>query len=1164
KKHYDDANEEVAKKKAEAKQDADDKKREAKNESKGFWGWLADKASALIDGLKKAVSFIFNKLRAAVKWAFDKAKKLAMMAIEFARNVVVGLIKAFGEALKVLVDIAFAAFPEIRDKINGKIDQAVNKAVSVANQAFDKFKEVVAAVIDAFAAFADAALAIVQKSIDIALSVTEFVIVASLKIIGFLSDIERQYNLFKGMIDDLLYLWDNPQVVEDKAHEFLAPYIENVPENAKSEIKKALDAVGLGAEKHFTGIMKYLMPALINLKTNWWQQAKDMVWFLIWPFGKGSPLREDGPKLWTLLPQIWNDFKAGEYSRVIDGGLEWMQALNSVVGSFAGWFVIGGALIGGILGAIFGVGAGALPGAGAGFEAGVAIGEGIMASMLATEGLVIVKAVYDLSVTADDGVESPIPEKKIEKPDDSQTKNEAPSTEGNIAGNGPVGPEKKDDAPRQYTSGEVKTGHDRIQYAYQRIATSGLTLGIMLAFILLGAIGGKIAKAIVSGIKWVGKIIGELAPELTEGVKGIAKGITESKPVQAIKGAVKGVSESKAGQKIKAGLAKFNKGRAGMKKKISSFKKKFGLGEPEKPTASKPGEKSADNTNINEPKDNVTGRTDTEPVKPGEKPVDPEKTIDKGGDHEKIEIPETGKTANSPVDAEPSGKAPVSGSDIEDLPPGSVMMGDSMNEVDAAKMYRNSIKETPGREVGIYHNPETNEFIIIQGDEGAVYVEGPGGAKEGPTGGRAQKWKEILDGQDAGSWDLVSHYHPADEGGFVSSVNRLPSGAGGDFGVLMDESANVGNKSRTSKIDFKTPRGDEFTFFSYEPGEAKPYKIDYPDSVSLKREKLEFGTLQEYHAWMMEKYNVDLGPVTESVSATGNQPVSPSGTPSAAKRKVGKGITADEPVPAEAKKATGPGDNEPGIKPDHVTDVSEPLVDENASSEHGSDEHTNNGNAEPENEVNKDEQPKKRLSSERRNEIRENAKKKLKELEKRKVKNQKKIDKLGDQLHDARANVNRLKEKVLNSHAGSKEYKSALKEWRKANEKLAKIIEDDELAGYWEERRKQGEAENAILASLELKRPSLREPTIKAIRDAADKTPDGKFFLDANTKEIIQGEPHYGHIHGKENRRLILEASEKGMTQEQFNDWVNSHPEWFQTETPANNISHRFEKPGID
>ena len=88
------------------------------------------------------------------------------------------------------------------------------------------------------------------------------------------------------------------------------------------------------------------------------------------------------------------------------------------------------------------------------------------------------------------------------------------------------------------------------------------------------------------------------------------------------------------------------------------------------------------------------------------------------------------------------------------------------------------------------------------------------------------------------------------------------------------------------------------------------------------------------------------------------------------------------------------------------------------------------------------------------------------------------------------------------------------------------------------------------------------ESTKAKIRAAAKKL--GDKFLDANTGEVIKGQPAYGHKYGREHRRLVLEATEKGMNQEQFNQWVNEHPEWFQLETEANNLSHRFEEPGID
>jgi HNH/ENDO VII superfamily nuclease with conserved GHE residues len=61
---------------------------------------------------------------------------------------------------------------------------------------------------------------------------------------------------------------------------------------------------------------------------------------------------------------------------------------------------------------------------------------------------------------------------------------------------------------------------------------------------------------------------------------------------------------------------------------------------------------------------------------------------------------------------------------------------------------------------------------------------------------------------------------------------------------------------------------------------------------------------------------------------------------------------------------------------------------------------------------------------------------------------------------------------------------------------------------------------------------------------------------DPNTGQVISGPYHYGHRYGYEHRRLVREAQSKGMTQEEFNDWINSHPEWFQIEAPANNMSN--------
>ncbi|ETZ22009.1 DUF4157 domain-containing protein [Pedobacter sp. V48] len=626
KKHYDDANKQAAEKTAAAKQEAEDKKKKSEEDSGGFFGWLADAASALIDGLKKAVNFIFDKLRAALKWVFEQAKKFAMAALELARKAVVGLIKGFGIILKGFVDIAFAAFPTIRDAINAKIDSAVDTAVTATNKAFERFKQIVADIIDAFAEFVDTALAFVQKALTIALSVIEVIVVGFLKVMAFLNDIERQYKLFKAMIDGFLLIWDHPEILEEKAKEFLEPYIKDIPGSTESEVKKALALFGLATAKHITGIMKYLTPNINHLIANWWGEAKKMIWFLIWPFAEGSPLYEDAPKLWRLIPQMWNDLWDGEFSKVIDGGLEWMQALNMTVGAFAGWIVIGGTVVGAILGGIFGVGAGAIPGAGAGFEVGIAIGEGIMASMIVTETAVIAKSVYDLSVTEDDGVESTPPPAPVKE-----------KTAGEVHADAA----KAENGPRQYTSGQVKTGRDRILYAYQRIANSGLTLGVMVALLLLGAIGGKIAQGLLAGIKKLGTVIGKLLPEVAEGFKSAA-------------GALK---DSKIGQGFTKAAEGFNEGRAGMKEKIGGLKEKVGLGGEEKPGA--PKEKTAENTKTNtEP---TSSEVDT-PIKPEaetkvpETKVEPEQTVKT--EPEPVAEPEPKVKSEPEPTAEPEAKTP--------------------------------------------------------------------------------------------------------------------------------------------------------------------------------------------------------------------------------------------------------------------------------------------------------------------------------------------------------------------------------------------------------------------------------------------------------------------------------------------------------------------------
>ena len=71
-------------------------------------------------------------------------------------------------------------------------------------------------------------------------------------------------------------------------------------------------------------------------------------------------------------------------------------------------------------------------------------------------------------------------------------------------------------------------------------------------------------------------------------------------------------------------------------------------------------------------------------------------------------------------------------------------------------------------------------------------------------------------------------------------------------------------------------------------------------------------------------------------------------------------------------------------------------------------------------------------------------------------------------------------------------------------------------------------------------------------------------YRNNTTRETITGPVDIGHDFGWEHRRLELAAQELKMTQQQFNDYVNAHPEHFRLENWIDNRSHKNEMPGKD
>lgn len=222
--------------------------------------------------------------------------------------------------------------------------------------------------------------------------------------------------------------------------------------------------------------------------------------------------------------------------------------------------------------------------------------------------------------------------------------------------------------------------------------------------------------------------------------------------------------------------------------------------------------------------------------------------------------------------------------EVDPLPDATVMQNaDPTDSIGSNIMYNNSIANDPFREAAIYKNTETNEFIIVQGEERMVSV-GDGEAPQ--PGGRQQAWKELLgEGQDRGNWELEAHYHPlAPESGQALFSNRIPSGGGGDIGVIVLESVAAGGDPRSSRIDFRLPDGTmDYTMYSFIPGVENPIVVDMPGtSGGGGRTRMEFPSVEAYHEWASGQLGgADMGSVPPLVSETvlGSRPTDVSAPP---------------------------------------------------------------------------------------------------------------------------------------------------------------------------------------------------------------------------------------------------------------------------------------------
>lgn len=162
------------------------------------------------------------------------------------------------------------------------------------------------------------------------------------------------------------------------------------------------------------------------------------------------------------------------------------------------------------------------------------------------------------------------------------------------------------------------------------------------------------------------------------------------------------------------------------------------------------------------------------------------------------------------------------------------------------------ILHDPTREVAHIYNLDTGESIVIQGNEKRVGTINAKGKQTGQDAPFAYGWTKLLNGKAAGRWVLRSHFHPNAPGSAITNLkNRLPSGAKGDFKVLINEMRGYGLTSRKSRIYYIDNGQFKYTDFGVNAYSVDgKYWFDYPDPTTGQRKREQFATLREYHTYV--------------------------------------------------------------------------------------------------------------------------------------------------------------------------------------------------------------------------------------------------------------------------------------------------------------------------
>ncbi|MBZ0316719.1 MAG: hypothetical protein K8L91_09890 [Anaerolineae bacterium] len=168
------------------------------------------------------------------------------------------------------------------------------------------------------------------------------------------------------------------------------------------------------------------------------------------------------------------------------------------------------------------------------------------------------------------------------------------------------------------------------------------------------------------------------------------------------------------------------------------------------------------------------------------------------------------------------------------------------------RMYNQALNASPEREVVLYRNMTTGEYLLIQGTSGTVPID--------------ERAFNALAGSGGGTWHMVRHSHPQPGRGEWIIASLFPSGAMGresaDFLVLYNAyiatnpTNRAGRRAVQSAIDVPMPDGSfRETRFGINPNSPNPWWVEVPRPDGPGRVRREFPSINDYHEYLNRNFN---------------------------------------------------------------------------------------------------------------------------------------------------------------------------------------------------------------------------------------------------------------------------------------------------------------------